>query len=433
MELKHPRCAGMDISSTDAMVCVRIVPKGKHKAQTELKQWGAKTSDVLALADHLVKKKITTVMMEATGQYWKPFFYVLEAAGLDVMLVNPRLVRQIPGRKTDVADAVWLADLCAHQAVKASFVAPLPIQELKDLTRTRTSLVQMRTQEIQRLQDVLESAAIKLTSSVSSVVGTGGRKMVEGLIKGLTPKQIADGTSRAFKASKEELAEALTGRFTEHHGFLARQHLDLIDRLTEQIALLEKRIDTYFIDDPADEEPGSGEGDPRADLGFKRKLLATIPGINETSAEKILSEIGPDMSVFPTAKHLTSWAGVAPGLDQSAGKSKKAKCQPGCKPLKAALGVAAKTVTRSYQGSFLYARYRRVASRRGHIKALVAVERSILVAIWHILTKGEPYKDLGVDYYKKRKPKLTVHRALADLMAVGKTVTPTGDGTYAIT
>jgi transposase len=423
----------MDISKTDAKVCVRTVPKGKVRARMEVTDWGATSSQVLALADYLVSKKVTLVVMEATGQYWKAFFYLLESAGLNVMLVNPRSARQIPGRKTDVADCVWLAELGAHGLVRGSFIVPVPIQELKDLTRTRTTLVGLRSQEAQRLQDVLESAGVKLAGTVSDILGTGARRMVEALIAGQeTPEQIAAKASKAFKAGKGRLAEALTGRFTDHHAFLARQHLDLVDRLGEQIARLEDRIGAYFDAALADRGPGSAEPGLRADLAAGRELLTTIPGVGKDTAEKILGEIGPDMSAFPTAAHLVSWAGLAPGLNQSAGKAKKAKRRPGNKPLQAALGMAALSVNRSHPGSFLRAFYLRVASRRGHSIALVAVQRKILAAVWQILTTGRPWEDLGADYYKRRRPVRTIRRAIEDLKAAGCDVTQTGDLAYAI-
>jgi transposase len=434
VEVVHPRCAGMDISKTDAKVCVRIAARGKGGAKNEVTDWGATSSQVLALAGYLLGEKVTLVVMEATGQYWKPFYYLMASAGLNVMLVNPRSVRQIPGRKTDVADSMWLADLGAHGLVRPSFIAPLPIQELRDLTRTRTTLVRMRSQESQRLQDVLESAAVKLSSSISDVLGRGGRRMLEALIKGdESPAQIASGASKAFKATREELAEALTGRFCDHHAFLARQHLELVDQLTIQIEHVEARVEAYF--DPARADGGPGGADPglRADLAAKRDLLTTIPGVGRETSEKILAEIGPDMSAFPTADHLASWAGLAPGLNQSAGKSKKSKRRPGNKSLQGALGTAALSIIRNQPNTFFHARYRRVASRRGHARALVATQRAMLIAVYRILTTGQPYQDPGADYYKRRRPSHTIRRAIEDLKAVGCNVTITADLTYAIT
>ena len=241
MEVIHPRCCGMDISKRDAKVCVRI--QHGTRATTTVTTWSSLSSKILELADHLAAERVSLVVIEATGDYWKPFYYLLEEFGLEVMLVNPRQARQIPGRKTDVADAVWLADLAAHGLLRGSFVPPKPVRELKDLVRTRTILVRLRGQEAQRLEKLLESAAVKLSSTISDIVGLSGRRMLEAMIAGVDdPAELAALADGRVKASAEELTEALTGRFTDHHGFLARVHLDIIDSYTTQIALLEQDI-----------------------------------------------------------------------------------------------------------------------------------------------------------------------------------------------
>ena len=340
------------------------------------------------------------------------------------------------GRKTDVADAVWLSDLAAHGLLRGSFVPPPPIRELKDLVRTRTILVRLRGQEAQRLEKLLESAAIKLSSTIDNIVGLSGRRMLEAMIAGVdNPTALAGLADRRVKASTTELIEALTGRFTEHHAFLAKVHLDMIDNYTEQIAAVAARIDACFIPDGADKQdrnPATGSGPTRAELAARRDLLTTIPGVSIVTAERIIAEIGIDMTMFATAAHLTSWAGIAPGSNESAGKIKSSKCRPGNTYLKGALGIAALAAARS-KDTFLAARYKRVASRRGHHRALVAVQRAILTAAWQVLTTGRPYHELGGDYYIRRRPGKVITKAINQLRAAGICVTFTSPGTAVVT
>lgn len=421
MEVVHARCAGMDISKTDAKVCVRIAGRGRTKTSARVTTWMATSSSILRLADALTEQKVTCVVMEATGDYWKPFYYLLAEAGLPVMLVNARQVRQIPGRKTDVADAVWLADLAAHGLVRASFVPDLEIKELKDLVRTRTTLVRLRGEEVQRLEKLLESAALKLSSVITDINGVSGRRMMEALIAGERDPDVLAGLGDGrLKATKPELAEALTGRFSEHHGFLAKVHLDLIDSYANRIVELTARIQTYFSSDRPDPPQRPG-------LGMARELLASIPGISTTAAEQILAEIGTDMSVFPSPGRLASWAGVAPGANESAGKVKSATCRPGNTYLKRTLGIAAISAARTKR-SFLAARYRRVLARRGHKRAVVALARTILETCWHLLSTGRPYHDLGADYYTKRRPGAAIKQALQRLRDAGCQITSGQEG-----
>lgn len=419
MEVVHPRCCGMDISKRDAKVCVRI--QQGARATVTVTTWPSVSSAILELADHLLAERVSLVVMEATGDYWKPFYYLLGEAGLEVMLVNARQARQIPGRKTDVADAVWLADLAAHGLLHGSFVPPKPIRELKDLVRTRTTLVRLRGQEAQRLEKLLESAAIKLSSTISDLVGVTGRRMLQAMIDGVDDPTVLAGLAHGnVKASADDLREALTGRFTDHHRFLARVHLDLIDNYTTQIGVVADRVEACFTNPPSD--PDNGNHD---DLASKRALLTTIPGVSTLTAERILAEIGADMTVFPTPGHLTSWAGIAPGANESAGKIKSSRCRPGNTYLKGALGIAAMAASRT-RDTFLSARYKRVASRRGHQRALVAIERAILASVWHILTTGQPHNELGGDYYTRRRPGAVISKALQQLRTAGITITFTG-------
>jgi transposase len=406
MEVVHARCAGMDISKRDAKVCVRIAGRGRTKTSTTVTTWSATSSVILRLADMLAEQKVTCVVMEATGDYWKPFYSLLAEAGLPVMLVNAAQVRQIPGRKTDVADAVWLADLAAHGLVRGSFVPNLEVTELKDLVRARTILVRLRGEEVQRLEKLLESAALKLSSVISDLNGASGRRMIEALIAG--------------ERDPEVLAGLGHGRFSDHHGFLAKVHLDLIDSYTARIGDLAARIETYFEPDRA--APAEGPSLHRA-----RELLVTIPGISMIGAEQILAEIGTDMTVFASPGRLASWAGLAPGAHESAGKIKSTRCRPGNSYLKGTLGIVAMTAARQKK-SFLSARYRRVRARRGHSRALVALARTILELCWHLLTTDQPYHDRGADYYDKRRPGTAIKTALQRLRDAGCHITANKEG-----
>ena len=419
MDVVHQRCAGLDVSKSDAKVCIRIQGRGSRKTSIEVTTWPARASAILELGQVLLKHSVSCVVMEATSDYWKPFYYLLAEAGLPVILVNPRQVHQIPGRKTDVADATWLADLAAHGLVRGSFVPGQEQRELKDLVRHRTQLARMRGQEVQRLEKLLESAAIKLSSVISDLNGLSGRRMLQALIDGERDPQVLAQLGFHLKATEEELAEALTGRFTQHHGFLARMHLQLIDGYTTQITELDERIEGYFTTP----DPPTQEG---MSFGRARDLLSTIPGISHTSAEQILAEIGIDMTIFKTPAHLTSWAGLAPGLNESAGKHHPSRCRPGDMHLKSALGMAAISASNG-KDTFLAARFRRV-SHRGRQRALVALARTILTICWKVISTGEPYRELGADFYDKRRPGVAVRNAFNHIRQAGLTITPTTEG-----
>jgi len=406
MEVVHARCAGLDISKRDAKVCVRVAGVGRRKTVETVTTWGSMTNQVLALRDHLVEQRVTCAVMEATGDYWKPFYYLLEDAGFEVMLVNARHVKNLPGRKTDVSDATWLAQLGAHGLVRGSFVPPEPIRQLRDLTRARTAITRERGREVQRLEKLLEDAGIKLSAVASDILGVSGRQMLEALIAGNhDPVVLADLAKRRLRSKIPELTEALTGRFNEHHAFLARVHLDLIDRHTTAIEALTDRIEVMI-------EPFQGF----------RQLICTIPGISTLTADVVIAETGADMTRFPTAKHLASWAGTTPGNNESAGKVKSSKTRPGNPYLQGALGAAAMSCAqnpRTYYG----ARYRRIASRRGPQKANVALQHSMLTAIWHMGTTGTVYDDPGADYFTTLHPERAKNRAIHQLEAMGYRVT----------
>jgi transposase len=406
VDVLHERCVGLDISKKDAKACVRT-PSAKRRGSftTETTTWGSTTNAVLALRDHLLAARVTLVVIEATSDYWKPFYYVL-AGELNVILVNARQVKNLPGRKTDVSDAAWLAQLGAHGLVRPSFVPPEPVRELRDLTRARTTATRERSRVVQRLEKLLEDTGIKLSAVASDIMGVSGRAMLEALIRGeADPQVLADLAKRKLRNKIPELTEALTGRFREHHAFLTRLHLDQYDQLTTMIEQLTGRIEEAMA-------PFRGALD----------LLDTIPGINRAVAEVIIAETGGDMNRFATAKNLASWAGLCPGHHESAGKVRSTRVRPGNAHLKGALGMAAFGAART-KGSYLQARYKRLTARRGPMKALIAVEHSIITAIWHMLTDNVPYHELGGDYFTRRDPERAARRAVTRLNELGYRVT----------
>lgn len=406
MEVLHPRCAGLDLSKRDAKVCIRIVPLGRVRAVEEVTTWSSMTGDILALRDRLISTQVTCVVMEATGDYWKPFYYLLEDGPFEVMLVNAHEAKNLPGRKTDVSDAAWLAQLAAHGLLRASFVPPEPIRQLRDLTRARTAITRDRTREAQRLEKVLEDAGIKLSVVAADIVGTSGRSMLSALVKGeRDPAVLADLSIGHMRVKIPALKQALVGRFNDHHAFLVDLHLKLIDQHTAAINALTVRIE-------------------EAMLPFRaaRDLITSIPGIGIPTADVIIAETGADMTVFPTPGQLASWAGVCPGHHESAGRVKSSKTRPGNRYLKGALGAAALSIAR-HPGTFLNAKYRRLAKTRGKAKAVVAIEHTLLVLVWNLLTTGAFYQDPGPDYYTRRDPQRARNHAIHQLQALGYDVT----------
>ncbi|MBG0852992.1 IS110 family transposase [Streptomyces spinoverrucosus] len=414
MDVLHERCAGVDISKKDAKVCVRT-PTAKRRGSftTETTTWGSTTNAVLALRDHLLAAEVTLVVIEATSDYWKPFYYLL-SEDLAVILVNARQVKNLPGRKTDVSDAAWLAQLGAHGLVRPSFVPDQPVRELRDLTRARTQLTRERGQIVQRLEKLLEDTGIKLAAVASDIMGVSGRAMLEALVSGeREPQTLAELAKRKLRNKIPELTEALTGRFRDHHAFLVRLHLDHYDQLTDAVGQLDARIEEAMA-------PFRGALD----------LLDTIPGINRAVAEVIVAETGGDMARFASARHLASWAGVCPGHHESAGRTKNTKVRPGNPYLKGALGLAAFGAVRT-KDTYLQARYKRLTARRGPLRALVAVEHSIITAIWHMLTDHVTYRELGGAYFTQRDPERATRRAINALNQLGYTVTLNPLGTTA--
>jgi transposase len=407
MDIVHERAAGVDISKRDAKVCLRVPGARAGTFTSSVTTWGATTGQILALRDFLEREHVTTVVMEATSDYWKPFFYLLEET-LPVMLVNAKAARNIPGRKTDVSDAAWLAQLGAHGLLRASFVPPEPIRELRDLTRARAIATRDRTREIQRLEKFLEGSGIKLSSVVSDLTGVSSRAMLEALIQGeRNPEVLAGLAGGTLKSRIPELIDALTGRFKEHHAFMARLYLDQIDAHSRIIDQLTTRLEKAM-------EP----------FRAAREFLATIPGVSLKIADVIIAETGANMSRFETPGRLASWTGVCPGSNESAGRIKSAHILPGNKYLKAVLGTAALSASRS-KNTYLAAKYRRTAARRGPMKAIVAIAHSILNAVWHLLADGECYADPGADHFTRLDPIKAKNNAIKKLNSLGFEVTIT--------
>ena len=401
MDVVHERCAGMDISKTDAKVCVRVPGPRPGQYSKTVTTYGATSNEVLRLRADLVTAQVTEVVMEATGDYWKPFLFVLEEA-VPVHLVNAKQAKNIPGRKTDVSDAVWLAELAAHGLLRTSFVPDEPIRQLRDLTRTRTNLTGEQTREYNRLDKLLQDAGIKLSSVASTLAGLSSRRILDAMVAGETDPQVLAALVHASMRKKTpELVEALTGRFKDQHNLVTGLHLRRIDQLQALISEISDRIDQVA-----------------APFHTARDALTTIPGISTPSAEVIIAEIGVDMSVFQTAGHLASWAGVCPGQNESAGRRKSTATRPGNRHLKAVLGTAAMSASKS-KTSYLAVKYRRILTRRGKPRAIVAIEHTILVAIWNMLTTGEAFNDPGSGYQPGRDPGSTLNKALKSLRDLG--------------
>lgn len=407
MDIIHDRAAGIDISKRDAKVCLRLPAARKDQFSCSVSTWASTAAAILELRTFLERQQVTTVAMEATGDYWKPFYYVLEDT-LPVLLVNAKNARNIPGRKTDVSDAAWLAQLAAYGLLRPSFVPPPRIRELRDLTRARAITVRDRTREIQRLEKFLESSGIKLSAVVSNLAGVSSRQILEDLVAGQRdPQVLAAHAKGKLRQRIPELTAALNGAFGDHHALMTRLYLEQIGTCSRRVQALTESIELLM--------------DP---FRQTREALCTIPGVSELVADVIIAETGADMSVFSTAAHLASWAGVCPGSNESAGHVKSSHIRPGNKYLKAALGIAALAASRT-KGTYLAAKSRRISARRGPMKALVAVEHSILTAVWNMLANGECYTDPGPDHFIRLDPDRAKNRALHQLEQLGYEVTIT--------
>ena len=398
MEVLHPRCAGLDVHKDTVVAAVRCVSEPRHH---EVRSFATTTTGLLALADWLTAHGCAHVAMEATGVYWKPVWHVLEA-DFALVLANAQHIRAVPGRKTDVSDAAWIADLLAHGLIRASFVPPTRIQALRDLTRTRKQLVREVAQHALRIQKVREDANLKVASVLSDILGKSGRAMLAALLAGETDPErlaaLAQGTARRKHAA---LVEALRGHVTPHHRTLLTRHLQLVDAL--QVALTE--LETAV-------------GKALAPIRPQIRLLTTMPGISDTVAHVVVAEIGIDMTRFPTAAHLISWAGLCPRADESAGKRRSTRARHGAPWLKTTLVTAAWAAVRT-KDSYLRAQFLRLKARRGAKKAILAVAASMLGACYSMLRDGVPYRDLGAEHFARRDRTKTISRLVRRLRDLG--------------
>ncbi|WP_331718586.1 IS110 family transposase (plasmid) [Streptomyces sp. NBC_00289] len=423
------RVAAIDIAKASGMVCTRL-PHDDKPGKRVQRVWnvGATTNAILELADHLRCQGVTRVVMEATGSYWKCWFFLLEAAGLQVWLVNARDVKNVPGRpKTDKLDAIWLAKLTERGMLRPSFVPPKPIRQLRDLTRTRTVLTEERTRHKQRVEKLLEDAQIKLSTVATDIFGVSGRAMMDALIAGQrNPKVLAEMARARMRNKKAALIEALTGQFENHHARLCRMLLDLVDSLDARITEL-----TTWITDAVEAMPRAcgPESETQEQAGAAClplvERLDEIPGIGIPTAQVMIAELGLDMGVFPTPGHLASWAKLSPRTIQSGNKNTSGPTGKGNSWLKGALGDAAMSAAKT--DTFLGARYRKLVKRRGHKKALVAVARSILVIVWHLINDPTArFADLGSDWHTRRlDPERRTRDLLRQLKDLGHDVTLT--------
>ena len=433
MDVVFPRCAGLDVHKKRITAC-RIVPDPtgqKAEGITELQPFGTMTRDLLALADWLTEASLTHVAMESTGEYWKPVYNLLEDT-FTVFLVNAAHVKNVPGRKTDKADARWLAKLMRFGLLQASFIPPKGQRDLRDLTRYRTKLVQERVREVNRVQGVLERANIKLASVIADIMGVSGRAMLEALIAGRAdPATMAALAKRRMRSKIPVLEQALTGIVHDHHRQLLAMQLAHIDFLDEQIEALNAAIETSLkalsTAEPSREAQPPLRAVSRAPsvavsppLTFPRavELLDTMPGLDQRGAEVIVAEIGIDMSRFETAPRLAAWAGVAPGNDESAGKQRSGKTRKGNRPLRAILTQLAHAAVRT-KDTYLSALYQRLAVRRGKKRAIIAVAHSIMCSVFHMLSRNEVYRELGANYFDERRRQFTVDRLTRRIERLG--------------
>jgi transposase len=393
METIIRRCAGLDVHKASVVACARVIDEN-GELQLSTQSFGTTTSDLLQLSDWLTSYAVTVVGMEATGVYWKPVYALLETE-FECWLLNAQHLRNVPGRKTDVADAAWIVQLVAHGLVRPSFVPPLRIRELRELTRYRKTVIQERSREAQRLHKTLEGAGIKLSSVATDILGVSGRAMLQALVEGTHDANVlADLARGRLRKKLPALRKALVGWFSPTHRVLVSELLAHLDYLDESIERLSGDIATMV-----------------APFAPAIDLLDTIPGVNRRSAEVLLAEIGADMSQFSSPAHLASWAGVCPGNNESAGKHFSGKARKGPKWVRTALVESAQSAART-KDTYLAAQYARIKGRHGHNKAIFAVAHSILVIAYHLLQRGEPYKELGGDYFIERQQKGAYQRRL---------------------
>lgn len=403
MDTMHERCAGLDVHKRTVAACVRWVERGE--AHQEIRTFGTMTGDLLAMSDWLGEHQVSVVAMESTGVYWKPIFNVLEG-GFEVMLVNAQHIKQVPGRKTDVADCQWIAQLLQHGLLRASFVPDRPQRELRDLTRQRAQLVGEKTRTANRIQKVLEDANVKLASVATDALGASGRDMIRALIDGRNDAEaMAELARYRLRKKIPQLREALHGRVTDHHRFMLRMLMEQLEAVERQVAAFDERIEQTL-----------GPTERRC-----VERLRTIDGIEARAAQNILAEIGADMGRFPSAAHLASWAGLCPGNHESAGKRRRGTTTHGNRWLRQTLVQCAWAAGRR-KGRYLAAQHRRLARRRGGKRAAVAVAHSLLGIIYHVLRDDEDYRDLGGDYFDRIRPEQLTRSLVRRLEQLGHRV-----------
>jgi len=402
VDLIHKRCAGLDVHQRTVVACARIV---EDKVTEEVRTFETTTTGLLELSSWLEAQGCTHVAMEATGVYWKPVWHILEAK-FELILANAAHIKNMPGRKTDVKDATWIADLLAHGLIRGSFVPPTPIQDLRALMRTRKQLVREAARNTQRIQKTLEDANIKLTGVVSDILGKSGRAILDALVAGETdPEKLVELTKGRLKAPRPTLVEALRGHVRDHHRFVIKLHLAQVDALNQAVRDLEARVEKHL--------------DP-----FRKnvEILVTIPGISDVAASVIVSEIGYDMTRFKTSAHLVSWAGMCPRSDESAGKRRSSRIRYGAPWLKTTLVQCAWAAIRT-KDSYLRAQFYRLKGRVGPMKAIIAVAASMLTSAYHMLATGSEYKDLGAAHFDRRDHAQLAKRLVRRLENLGLKVT----------
>lgn len=403
MEVLYPHCAGLDVHKETVVACIRHMVNGA--VTTPVRTFKTTTAELIQLAEWLSSQGVMQIAMEATGVYWKPVWHILADGEVTLLLANAAQVKNVPGRKSDVNDAVWLAELMAHGLIRPSFVPDEPTQQMRDLLRTRKQMVRERAGHIQRIQKTLEDANIKLDNVVTDILGLSGRRILEALVAGETvPQALAALAHRRLHASSAELEAALRGRVTRHHRFLLKLHLDQIDAIEAAVARIDEEVN-------ANVEP------------FRAAVeqLIAIPGISPLAAQVLISEIGIDMSRFPTAGHLLSWAGLCPRSDQSAGKRRSTRMKKGAPWLKTTLVQCAWAASRT-KGSYFQAQYHRIRARRGSKKAVCAVAASLLTTAYHMLKNGTPYQDLGPHHFDQHAKHRHALRLLKHLQNLGYAV-----------
>jgi transposase len=411
MEIIHERVAGLDVHKETVVACVRLMVGGK--VSRECQTFDTTTAELEALLAWLTACGCTHVAMEATGVYWKPIWNVLSDGDFELVLANAAHIKNVPGRKTDMNDAMWIADLLACGLIKASFVPKEEIQDLRALLRARKQLTREQSSHVQRIQKTLEDANIKLDSVISDILGVSGRRIIEAMIGGQrNPFKLAELADRRIKAKPKELYDALHGRLTDHHRFMLRLYLGQYDALAAAIVQIDAAVEAAI--DRMDAEAAAGEAPFRALIA----LLCTIPGIGPLAATMILAEIGRDMSRFPTAGHLLAWAGLCPGQNESAGKRKSSRLRKGAPWLKTTLVQCAWAASRKKE-SYYKAQFMRLRAKRGPKKAICAVAASMLTAIYHMLKDGTEHRDLGANHFDRRSTEVKVNRLVTQLKKFG--------------